>query len=69
MLDYENNSFIRVIKDCEFQEFRSNMSKPTIDRINELLSEHYAFSEDERDFLINNDIKYRMCLAELEFDA
>ena len=69
MLDDVKNLIIRVIKDCEFQEFRSNFSIPTIDRISELPSEHYAFSEDERDFLINNHIKYRMCLAELEFDA
>ena len=34
--------------------------KPTIDEIDRLLAEHYGFTEEELDFIINYDIKYRM---------
>lgn len=35
-------------------------SKPIIDEIDTLLAEHYGFTEEELDFIINYDIKYRM---------
>jgi hypothetical protein len=35
-------------------------SKPIIDKIDTLLASHYGFSEEELDFIINYDIKYRM---------
>ena len=35
-------------------------SKPIIDKIDELLAKHYGFTEEELDFIINYDIKYRM---------
>ena len=35
-------------------------SKPIIDEIDELLAKHYGFTEEELDFIINYDIKYRM---------
>lgn len=60
MLDYKANSFIRVRQDCEFQEFRPSLSKPTIDKIDGLLARHYDFTDRELDFIINYDIKYRM---------
>ena len=69
MEDYMENSFIRVRKDCEFQEFQPKLSKLIIDKIDSLLSEHYSFTDDERDFLINYDIKYRMGRKGLEVDA
>ena len=34
--------------------------KPIIDEIDELLAKHYGFTEEELDFIINYDIKYRM---------
>ena len=40
--------------------FRINLSKPIIDEIDELLAKHYGFTEEELDFIINYDIKYRM---------
>ena len=38
----------------------ANLSKPIIDEIDELLAKHYGFTEEELDFIINYDIKYRM---------
>lgn len=35
-------------------------SKPIIDKIDELLAKHYGLTEEELDFIINYDIKYRM---------
>jgi hypothetical protein len=35
-------------------------SKPIIDRIDSLLAQHYGFTHEELDFIINYDIKYRM---------
>ncbi len=35
-------------------------SKPIIDEIDRVLAEHYGFTEEEMDFIINYDIKYRM---------
>jgi hypothetical protein len=60
MKDYENNSFIREREDCEFQEFKPSLSKPILDEIDRVLAIHYGFTEEELDFIINYDIKYRM---------
>ncbi|HZX49086.1 MAG TPA: hypothetical protein VFF47_07720 [Nitrospirota bacterium] len=35
-------------------------SKPIIDEIDKVLAEHYGFTNEELDFIINYDIKYRM---------
>ena len=35
-------------------------SKPIIDEIDRVLARHYGFTDDELDFIINYDIKYRM---------
>ena len=42
------------------QHFFIKYSKPIIDEIDEVLAEHYGFTEEELDFIINYDIKYRM---------
>jgi len=60
MRDYQANSFVRVREDCEFQEFRPSLSKPIIDEIDCVLAQHYGFTDEELDFIINYDIKYRM---------
>jgi methylase of polypeptide subunit release factors len=36
------------------------LSKPIIDQIDKVLAKHYGFTEEELDFIINYDIKYRM---------
>ena len=44
-------------------------NKSIIDEIDRVLAQHYGFSEEELDFIINYDIKYRMgadALAEEE---
>jgi hypothetical protein len=35
-------------------------SKPIIDEIDRMLARHYGFTDEELDFIINYDIKYRM---------
>ena len=35
-------------------------SKPIIDEIDRVLAHHYGFTDEELDFIINYDIKYRM---------
>ena len=37
--------------------------KTTIDEIDDVLAKHYGFTEEELDFIINYDIKYRMGLT------
>ena len=39
------------------------MSKIIIDKIDRVLAEHYGFTDEELDFIINYDIKYRMGLG------
>jgi hypothetical protein len=34
-------------------------SKPIIDEIDRALATHFAFTDEERDFIINYDIEYR----------
>jgi hypothetical protein len=40
--------------------FKKRLSKPIIDEIDKVLAKHYGFTEEELDFIINYDIKYRM---------
>ena len=44
----------------EKQYFYIRKSKKIIDKIDSVLSEHYGFTDEELDFIINYDIKYRM---------
>ena len=40
--------------------YKKKISKPIIDEIDKVLAKHYGFTEEELDFIINYDIKYRM---------
>ncbi len=60
MEDYKAHSFIRQRSDCEYQEFRPSESKPIMDQIDKVLAKHYGFAEEDLDFIINYEIKYRM---------
>ncbi len=51
-----------------FESFNSQLAKPIIDEIDIVLAEHYGFTAEELDFIINYDIKYRMG-KELEEDV
>lgn len=43
-----------------FESFNPAKSKQIIDEIDKVLAKHYGFTEEELDFIINYDIKYRM---------
>ncbi|MGQ9822766.1 MAG: hypothetical protein ACUVQK_12960, partial [Thermogutta sp.] len=60
MKDYKKNWFIRERADCKFQEFRPSLSKWIIDEIDSTLGQHYGFTVEQVNFIINYDIKYRM---------
>lgn len=51
---YKNKGNVR------FAQFFPKLSKPIIDEIDKVLAKHYGFTEEELDFIINYDIKYRM---------
>jgi len=42
------------------KQFFPSLSKEIIDQIDRALARDYGFTEDELDFIINYDIKYRM---------
>ncbi len=52
----------------ETQSFKVQKSKPIIDQIDRALAPHYGFNDEEQDFIINYDIKYRMGLSNLSGD-
>ena len=51
---YANRGYVK------FAQFFPKKSKPIIDEIDKVLAKHYGFTEEELDFIINYDIKYRM---------
>lgn len=60
----KNSSMLKRIQkqtgEIQTQSFKISLSKPIIDEIDMLLAEHYGFTAEELDFIINYDIKYRM---------
>ena len=66
--DYQKHSQLRVrnyskkgrIFTMKKQHFYIKYSKPIIDEIDKVLAKYYGFTEEELDFIINYDIKYRM---------
>ncbi len=46
-----------------YDEFYPRLSKHIIDKIDRVLAEHYGFTDEELDFIINYDIKYRKGLG------
>jgi hypothetical protein len=68
MNDYRNNSEMKSIEYkgkgvITVQYFNFRPSKPIIDRIDRVFAAHYGFTDEELDFIINYDIKYRMGLS------
>ena len=43
-----------------YDEFNQKPSKPIVDKIDRVLAQHYGFTDEELDFIINYDIKYRL---------
>ena len=65
MQDYQANKVVKkkVSKKTgviQYEEFYPRKSKHIIDEIDKILAKHYGFTEEELDFIINYDIKYRM---------
>ena len=58
---YRKNTFYKSTgNQVIYDEYYPKLSKPIIDEIDKLLAKHYGFTEEELDFIINYDIKYRM---------
>jgi PLD-like domain len=57
MTDYQTNSQRRKIQYrtgwIEYDEFYPRLSKPLVDEIDRVLAEHYSFTDDELDFILN----------------
>jgi hypothetical protein len=67
MSDYKSNATMRTVSyqgkgNITVQYFNFRPSKPIIDEIDRVLARHYGFTDEELDFIINYDIKYRMGL-------
>lgn len=65
MDDFKQNSVFQTRNDkragiLEIESFQPRLSKLIIDEIDTALAEHYGFTDEELDFIINYDIKFRM---------
>jgi hypothetical protein len=60
----ENSRYIirnqRLTGEVRLQSFMPGLSKPVLDEIDHILARHYGLSEQELDFIINYDVKYRL---------
>jgi hypothetical protein len=69
--DLRANATRRRIKtkkgpEVEYAQFDVGRSKAILDDIDVALAKHYGFTDEELDFIINYDIKYRMGVDELD---
>jgi very-short-patch-repair endonuclease len=64
LIAYNTSSTTRVRRGKHIQveeiNFDVHKAKPIIDEIDRALAQHYGFTAEELDFIINYDIKYRM---------
>jgi hypothetical protein len=62
MKNYKKNRITRYDSriNGDLYEYKIYLSKHIIDQIDCLLAQHYGFTHEELDFIINYDIKYRM---------
>ena len=60
MNNLNSNSTVIKYGKATVQQFYVSKSKPIIDNIDHVLAKHYGFTDEELDFIINYDIKYRM---------
>ena len=68
MVNYQENSQLKGKTSSRtghiiYQEFYPRLSKIVLDEIDSVLAQHYGFTDEELDFIINYDIKYRMGLG------
>ncbi|MCI0488523.1 MAG: Eco57I restriction-modification methylase domain-containing protein, partial [Blastocatellia bacterium] len=62
-LDRNSTMLVRNQKQTgrtETQSFKIQKSKPIINKIDKALAKHYGFTDEEVDFIVNYDIKYRV---------
>ena len=59
----ESASFSLTGDELEETNFNVQKAKLIIDEIDRVLAQHYGFTDEELDFIINYDIKYRMGLT------
>jgi len=57
---YRKETYYKATGKVIYDEYYPKLSKPIIDQIDCLLAQHYGFTQEELDFIINYDIKYRM---------
>ena len=57
---HRKNTYYKATGKVIYDEYYPKLSKPIIDEIDKVLAKHYGFTEEELDFIINYDIKYRM---------
>ena len=48
------------VETCVIIRFTPKLAKPIIDEIDRVLAQHYGFTDEELDFIINYDIKSRI---------
>ncbi len=65
MFDYQKNArrkttYYKTTGEVVYDEYYPRLSKAIIDQIDRVLAQHYGFTDEELDFIINYDIKYRM---------
>ena len=65
MLKLQTDSMMKEINYKKYgkllvQFFSPRLSKKVVDKIDVALGQYYGFSDEELEFIINYDIKYRM---------
>ena len=63
MVDIDNNSCMLNQRELTIQATFPRQSKQILDKLDNVLRKHYGFADEELDFIINYDIKYRMGLG------
>src|SRR5207245_7684539 len=60
MLDYRKNA--KHLKRGETNSYTiyAKKSKPILDEIDRVLAEHYGFTDEELEFILSYDLKYRI---------
>ncbi len=65
MRELKENAALKTIQtkdgdSISYTEFYASKSKPTLDAIDRVIAGHYGLTEEELDFILNYNIKYRM---------
>lgn len=63
MQGFRKNTRRIVYGSAEVDQYDVGPLKQTIDEIDLILAKHYGFTDEELDFIVNYDIKYRMGLS------